>query len=116
MRATRRGYLYPLTALTGSVLLLTLAVQAPRPVVGQEVNEPQQELQLLLQLQQQERQDAQSRHQRERDAIIDQINAAAAEQPVDQEAIQELQSELQDLQADQQDENSDQQEAHQAIL
>ena len=113
MKTARQGYLYPLTALTASALVLTLVLRAPAPAVGQEVNEPQQELQLLLQLQQEERQDAQARHQRERDDIIDQINAEASAQPVDQEEIRDLQSELEDLQADQQGENSDLQEAHQ---
>ncbi len=55
MRAIRRGYLHPLTALTGSVLLLTLALQTPRPVVGQEINEVQEEFQLMLQMQELER-------------------------------------------------------------
>jgi len=114
MRAIRRGYLYPLTALTGSVLLLTLALQTPRPVVGEEINEVQEEFQLMLELQERERQDSQERHQRERDAIIEAINEAAAAQPVDQAAITQLQIQLEELQAEHQLQNADLQEAHQA--
>ena len=114
MRFIRRGYLYPLTALAGSVLALTLALQPPRLAVGAEINEVQQEFQLMLQMQELERQDVQQRHQRERDAIIDAIHEAAAAQPVDQAAITQLQSELEELQGKQQEENAELQEAHHA--